>query len=435
MKLPLYFVLNRVIQLRIWHLPPIGACNQIMVASQEDIDQFDDLSSHATDDLHLATVPLGTFVIVALDGYQPVIECLKRGVHMDSLQGNEIDSVLQEPVTGGLKYHTIFRCSGLLLQWTPSAIASQFGYALKVGDGANSCNEDSCVNGADHREGSQDTSLARCRDGFANLDIQGFYMLVEQGQLFHELPLFNEQAGKPTLILRADGATGQILKFSEFGLARSMVLASVTQVFQVCTSYRLRRWIFLSELQSGWCVRVCIDLRQFGKQFITNGSEFILSSGSLMYQLQPMLYQAVQQSRRIAWWYQTAGYLAFVGHDNVTLYLIVQEDGEGLRITLIALLFAAFLGRDAYSVDLHAFFLEILFNGSAVVTCVLKQDMANRRGCMLSQCGQEFLEAGTGLLKGECGASFIAMVLEEELRGQQRGDMAKFAYVDSNIQG
>src|SRR6266568_1369037 len=106
MKLPLYFVLNRVIQLRIWHLPPIGACNQIMVASQEDIDQFDDLSSHATYDLHLATVPLGTFVIVALDGYQPVIECLKRGVHMDSLQGDQVNSVLQQSVSCWLEHHT-----------------------------------------------------------------------------------------------------------------------------------------------------------------------------------------------------------------------------------------------------------------------------------------------------------------------------------------
>jgi len=323
----------------------------------------------------------------------------------------------------------------LLLQWRPTAIAAQFGYALEVGNGANSRNEDGRVNGAYHREGCQYAPFARCRDRSLNLDIQGFYMLIEQGHLFHELLLLNEQADKSAGILRADGSPGQLLKFSKFVSTWTAVLPGGYQVIEGSSNYIGWRGVFFSEGQGRWAVRVSIDLRQFGKQFVTDGSQFVLAPCGLMDKFQPMLHQAMQQSGCIARRYKSVGYLAFVGHNDVTLYLIVQEDSQGLRITLIALLFAAFLCRDAYSVDLHAFFLEILFNGSAVVTCVLKQDMASRRGRMLSQCGQQFLKSRAGLLKGECGASFIAMVLEEELRGQQRGDMAKFAYVDANIQG
>lgn len=426
-------VLFDIIQLRLWRvLPPVRRLELFIVASEQGIDHPNDLPCYATHHFHLTFVLLRPLVIVALDGDKPIVQGLERGVHPDRRHGDHVEGMLQHVVTRGCERHAVLRGACLLLTGTPSAVASQFGYALKVGDRAGSSDECSRLNGADHGEAGQYLAFSGSRDGFFDFCVQYLDMLMQQLQFSDQLFLLQEQAYLAAFIFGADGVLGQLLQLGKLRSTWLGAFASGAQVRERGIHDIVRTGEFLSELEGTGRVGVCIDGCELREHLITDGCELILAPGGLSNQLKSMLHQTAQQFGRLTGRDEPVNFLTLLAHQDMPLNLIIEQDSQGLRIAFVAFIFLFLLHVN--HVDRDAMLLQVLFERAAIVAGVLKQHMAFCHRSVRGEQSQQFLKAGAGLLKRESGAIFVPVVLHKKGSGNERGDMAKFSYVDADVE-
>src|SRR5205823_703810 len=118
------------------------------------------------------------------------------------------------------------------------------------------------------------------------------HVRAEQEQLGNQVGLLNDDALQTLRLFCAYRVDCELLQLQKCLSTWQVALACCAQIVKRCFTYGLRRRVLLSQVQSGWAIRVIIDLREFGKEFVGNRCELVLSLCRLSHQLQAMPNEA-----------------------------------------------------------------------------------------------------------------------------------------------
>src|SRR5579885_352788 len=427
-------MLCRVVELRLRHLLSLFERGQYLcIALEQGVHHAGHLTGHAPDNGHGAFPLAFAGVIVSFCGKQALVEFGPAGVMVDSSHRYQIECLFEHAMAALFQHAVVKAHASLEFCGRPPTETLKLCLRLKIADVADVGKDDRGMRDAHARKREQDTPGAVSAHQLLDLRSECRDVGVQQGKLYNQLRLLGNKAPHTPLVFRANCPACQLLQGGKSARTWARVRAGGTQCKQVCRGYGLRRGKRFAQREGRGRVYVPKDLLQFGKQFISDGGQLVFALRRLAHQFLPVLHQAAQKRGGGRWWDNRAGALGLIQHGDMQLDLMVQEDGQCLRVTLICL-----GARDVFAhmdtVDSNSLLMQELFERRPIVAGALHQHVNLRRRRVSGEGGVELLKPGARLRKGEGRTVLKASVLAQQGRGNQGGDVMAFAQVNAHVE-
>lgn len=362
------------VQFRFWRrLSVTERGQQVSIFAQQRVDKPCHLPTDAPDNGHGSLVLAGASVPARLVGKQAVVEVGPFRLLLDGSDGDEVEGLLDEVMPALFEGGVVEAGAGLELGGRPTAKTSELAATLKVGDVARVGQYRCCGIDPDTRKGEQDTPGAILPDQHLYLAGEGGNVAFQQGKLGDELALLGNESADTVLVTRADAGSCQFLQSRIGSVAGASEMASRNEVSKGRLTYGFWRWVRFTQGERGRTIDVREDSLDLWKEFVSDSRQLVLALRRFALEFGAVLHERAQERGCGRRRQETMHALGFVQHRDAQLDLVVEEDGEGLRVALIRLL-AGDVFAHVHAVDGDAAFVEILFEGRAVVAGALNED-------------------------------------------------------------
>lgn len=411
-------------------LSVLDAGQQVVVFSQQGIDQADVLAADSADHFIFADKLLQSFVPATSRWNKAIIDRFELCVGLERLEHREVQRLLEWSLSSPGQLSAVLGRAGLRPHRAPAKESTQARCLFEVRDAADTCNDGRSGQRSHAGQGKQDLTLATLGNQLRDPGFQSISMLLKHAQLVNELLLFCDQTHNAAWILCANCCLCQCLELRQISAAGSCPGSACTEVLNVGLGDL--HWYRESgtQIQCGGAIGVSDHHGKLREQLITDCSQTILALGSIVDQLVSASDQAAQSCRCFGEWNSWANSLAFVEDLDIEFDLRIQGICQAQSVALIRFFFAHTL----CSIDLIHFDvsrLKILQQGQVIVASAFHEDSALIEGRIALHGFYQFIKAGSRILEA-VGWAAIKSLIAKQFAANEASNVTGLGYIDSN---